>query len=206
MIGLYFPRRTWLHKLKAGNKLLMLAVLSLILLQLNDILILALVLLASCAIYLVTGSGLWRELRLVKHILYIVLCVLAIHYWMNSFAEGLAASMKFVSMFLLAMLVSLTTKVQDMQHAIEPILRPLKYLGIPPKKISLAMAMLVRFTPVLLIIWHKLDEAWCSRGGGNFKWRLVAPTIVATHKISEHVGEALYSRGGSEGMQQRDNS
>ncbi len=201
MLSMYWPQKSWLHAMAAGYKLLLLAMTSVLVLPVESVEIMGLVLLISVSLYFTLGSQGWRQLALVKPILWFVVIIMLIHLYTGTWLEGLLASMRLVALFLLACLVTMTTRMQDMLHAIEPIMRPLTIFGLSSRRVALAVALMIRFIPALLHSMQSLQQAWQARGGGRYgRWRLLVPLFIEVLRSSDKVGDALVARGGSESL------
>lgn len=200
MVSMYLFQQSWLHRWSAGFKLILLAGCSLLLLPVNSIEIMLLSQVFVGLLYCSLGNRGWRHLSLVIPLLPFLFAIIALHWWVGTLYEGSVAILRLILMFLLASLVTLTTRMSDMMAALEPCFRPLQYIGISPRSLALAVALMIRFAPVLVGVINSLDEAWRSRGGGRAKWKLMVPLLVQAIKISDQVGDALTARGGSEGI------
>jgi len=200
MIGLRLDRDTALHRIPAGYKLTAVAAAAIALIWLEDLRILAIICAAVPFLYFMLGKDGWRHWKVCRPILPFLVVIPVFHYFGDTLNDGLVAIMKMFILFMLAGLMTLTTRISEMRRATEPILWPLRLFGIRPTEISLGIALLFRFTPYFLEIWHTLDESWKSRLGGRFKWRLIGPLIVSSVRTSNQVTEALQARGGSSGM------
>src|SRR3546814_7577719 len=91
--------------------------------------------------------------------------------------------MRLVLMVLLANLVTMTTTMQALMDAVAPLLRPLRVFGLNPKKLTLAVALVVRFVPVLLASWDARAEAWRARTGRRPSIRLLVPFMAVTLRL-----------------------
>ena len=60
----------------------------------------------------------------------------------------------------------------------------------------LAMALVVRFVPVLAAKGQALAMAWRARSQRPPGWRIIVPFAVTAIDDAEHVAEALRARGG----------
>ncbi len=80
-------------------------------------------------------------------------------------------------------------------YALMPILKPLALIGLPYKKITLAVALVIRFVPMLMSCWQAREESWRARTGRRTSVRLIAPFIVETLRLAHHVAETLDARG-----------
>lgn len=195
MIGAPLSKRTWLHKLPAGSKLLFIAGATVVFFWIKE----PLVLLASLVLVLLVYFALGREavlrLKLFRLMLPILAIVGAFQFLTSGPAEALASVSRLALMVFLADLVSMTTPMMAMMDAFLPVLRPLRYTGLDPSQLALAFALVIRFVPVLLDDWLRRREAWRARGGSHGSWRLVAPWMAGLLRIADRIAESLDARG-----------
>ncbi len=197
MITLYLARSSWLHHLPAGFKLCLLAASSMLIVPVTQLELMLVFTLATALIYVTLGDRGWQHLNMVKPLLPFLAVIMLFHFWAGSSYEGGVSVLRLVTMFLLANLITLTTRMTDMMAALQPVFWPLQWIGISPRSLALAVALMVRFAPVLVLVMNNLDEAWKARGGKKQKWRLIVPLIIQAIRLSDHVAEALTARGGS---------
>ena len=76
------------------------------------------------------------------------------------------------------------------------LLAPLRHLGIRTAPIGFAMALVIRFTPVLFAKAGTLIDAWRARSPRRPGWQVVMPIALLAIDDAEHVAEALRARGG----------
>ena len=203
MVSLYVPGDSLLHRLPAGLKLILLALISAALMPVSNPVILALVLAAALALYAALGREGLRQLRLIRPLLPILAIIIALHGLTGTMAEGATVALRLLAMVLLANLVTLTTRMDDMLAAIAPLFRPLTLFGLSPRRPALAVTLVLRFVPVLLAVFAGLSEAWRARTGRTTSWRLIAPLALQALMLSDHVAEALIARGGADGLGRR---
>ncbi|WP_108126901.1 energy-coupling factor transporter transmembrane component T family protein [Saccharospirillum mangrovi] len=196
MISLYIAGRSPLHRLPAGIKLTALMAISIALYPIDQPLWLLPVLLLTVVGYASLGAGGLQRLTLVKPILPILALILIFQTWTQGWAAGLVLLQRLLILVLLANLVTLTTSMDAMMAAVMPLLRPLRWVGIAPHRIAFAVALLVRFVPVLMALTASLLDAWRTRGGGRQQWRLAVPLLINAIRMSDHIAEALAARGG----------
>jgi len=67
---------------------------------------------------------------------------------------------------------------------------------VKTRGIGVAMALVVRFTPVLAVKGRALSLAWRARSRRKVGWRILVPFAVLAIDDAEHVAEALRARGG----------
>lgn len=186
---------TWLHRVPAGVKLAALAVLSLALVPVDDWRILAAVLLAIGAVYAGFGRYGMTRLRLLRPLLPLLAVIGAVQAWSGGWDAGVAIVMRLLAMLLLADLVSMTTTMGALMEVLTPALRLLRPLGLKPRKMALAVALVLRFVPVLMARWRAREEAWKARSSRRVPARLVAAFLADSLQLADRVAEALDARG-----------
>jgi biotin transport system permease protein len=198
VIGGYIPGDSVLHRLPAGGKLLMLAFASLVLFPVNDPRLLCLALGAVLCLFPVLGRGGLHALRALKPLVAILAFVLALHALLGSFSLGLIVSLRLATLVLLATLVTVTTRMDSMMDALRPVLRPVAWFGLSERRLALAVALVVRFTPFIVDLGRQLQEAYRARSGRRGHVKLVAPLCLQALNAADHVAEALAARGGAD--------
>jgi biotin transport system permease protein len=96
----------------------------------------------------------------------------------------------------LANLVTMTTRLDDRTDVVLRLLSPLGRLGIRTAPIGFAMALVIRFTPVLFAKAGTLVDAWRARSPRRPGWQILMPITLLAIDDAEHVAEALRARGG----------
>jgi biotin transport system permease protein len=196
MLTLTSPVETALHRWPAAVKLAGLAGLTLGIFAL-PLAGLAVALAAEVAIALACGAGFagpWA--RMFRPLWPFALLVAVWHLWLGAPAEGLAVILRMAAAVGAANLVTMTTKATDMQAVIERLAQPLGRIGLSPKVLGLAFALVVRFIPVMLLRMEDLRRAWAARSPRRAGWRIVFPATLAALDDAEHVADALRARGG----------
>lgn len=95
-----------------------------------------------------------------------------------------------------ANLMTMTTRLADLQALIVWALRPLAAI-LPAKPLSLAIALMIRFIPVMTDRAAQLADAWAARSPRHPRVRLLAPLALSALDDADHVAEALRARGGA---------
>ena len=196
MISLYLAQQSWLHRRSAGLKLGTLALISIGLYFVTSVAGMLLALLVVLGLYASLGRPALRQLLLLKPLFLLFAIMFLVQWWTVGWVAGLVLVLRMASLVLLANLVTLTTRMDAMMTAVTPLLLPLRWVGADPKRIAFAVALLIRFVPVLMATIHDLKEAWKARGGGRQVWRLAIPLTIQAIRMSDHVAEALAARGG----------
>ena len=194
MISLYISQKTWLHQVPAGTKLLALAAISIVVLPVGNILFLALGGCVATGIYLSMGRPGTSRFVGLKAMLPLILGLGVFQGLLMSWELAALSVTRLLLMIMLADLVTATTPMQEMMRVILPWLRPLRVIGVDPKKLSLAVALVIRFVPVLLAQWQAQSEAWSARSKKRSGFKLIAPFMNETLRRTDHVAEAIVSR------------
>ena len=195
MLSLQLLNQTWAHSLPARVKLLTLCVVSMSMLPVNDVVLMLSVLAVVLMLYATLGMEAVRQLSFVRPLIPILLVLFAIHLWATDWQAGLVAVSHILAMVLLANAITMTTTMSDMMDAVMPLFQPLRIFGIQPTKVALAVALVIRFIPVLFAEWSARERSWRARGGGRHSWRLFPAFSLGVLRLSSNVGIALDARG-----------
>jgi biotin transport system permease protein len=196
MISLYLAQKSWLHRLPAGVKLLSLAAISLLLYPVEQPAILLGVLTITLLAYASLDKAALQQLLALKALLPLFSLIFLLQWWSVGFAAAAVLVMRMLTLILLANLITLTTRMDDMMDAVMPLFAPLRLLGVDTRRIAFAVTLLIRFIPVLMAVVSHLLDAWKARGGGRKLWRLAIPLTIQSIRLSDNVAEALAARGG----------
>lgn len=195
MIAGHLSRRTWLHAVPARLKLLALAAITIVAFWIDDAAILFTGFALVLAAYLQMGREARARLRLLSALLPILIVISAFQVWSVGPVPAAAIVLRLCLMVLLADLVSMTTPMLEMMDAIEPALKPLSRIGLDPARLTIAIALVLRFAPALMEEWRRRNEAWRARTGRRPSVRLLAPFIAGFVTMADRVAEALDARG-----------
>lgn len=196
MIALYKPGDSPLHRLPAGGKLALLALAGTGLMLVDAPLLLGAGLLVALALHhlarlpLADAAAALRPLAPVLAILFLLQGLIV------SWEAGAALALRFATLILAASLVTLTTPVSAMVAATARGLRPLAPLGVAPERVALALALAIRFVPVVAAAATAIREAQAARGLGTNPLALAVPLVVRTIATAEAAAEAIEARGG----------
>lgn len=197
MISLTSPVETRAHGWPAGAKLGALCLATLVLFAVEDIG----AQLAFCAgmltLYALPGRAFLRAgLGRLRVLWPFVGLILLWHLVIGDGPAGLVIALRMVTAVGLANLVTMTTRLSDMMRVVRFLVTPLRRFGLHTRSIELAVALVVRFTPVLAGKGQMLALAWRARSRRRPGWRIVPPFAVLAIDDAEHVAEALRARGG----------
>ena len=194
MISLYISQSTWLHKWPAGAKLLALAACSIILLPVGDWRLLLAGCTAASLLYVSLGrAGLRRWLAL-KALLPLIIGLGVFQALVMTWQDGLLSVFRILFMVMLADLVTATTPMQAMMRAVTPALKPLSVIGLKPDRLALAVALVIRFVPVLFAQWQAQSDAWRARSNRSPRIKLFAPFMSEALKRTDQIAESIAAR------------
>jgi len=197
MLALTSPVQTPFHRLPAGVKLAALALVTVGLFRLDGPAPLAAALAAIAALHIPGGLPFAAHaLRLLRPLWPFALVIVLWHLWTGDPGGGLAILLRLVAALAAANLVTMTTRLSDMIAILERLAAPLGRIGLPPRTLALAIALAIRFVPVLTDRITVLSDAWRARSPRRPGWRIVTPAALATLDDADHVAEALRARGG----------
>ena len=195
MLTLTSPCETALHRLPAGAKLAALAALTLGLMAQTNLRLIAAAALATAALYLAQGLAFAAHGARMLRPLWPFLLVLAFwHGFSSELARGAGIGLRLLTAVALANLVTMTTRLDDLIAVLERLAQPLARLGLKPRVLALALALAIRFTPVLLEKTGVLMQAWRARSPRRPSWRVVLPVLLIALDDADHVAEALRAR------------
>ncbi|MGB3278865.1 MAG: energy-coupling factor transporter transmembrane protein EcfT [Pseudorhodobacter sp.] len=197
MLTLTCPVETPLHRISAGTKLLALAGLSIGLFSLQNLWLILAAGMALAGLYLAFGRVFARFGAVMLRPLWPFMAVLALwHGWTGEWALGLAIGCKMLVAVGMANLVTMTTRLDDMISVVETATAPLARFGVKPRLLAVAIALVVRFTPVLMDKAGQLGQAWRARSPKRANWQIVLPISLMALDDADRVAEAMRARGG----------
>jgi len=164
-----------------------------------DALVLQLAALFGCSLlYLSAGlTFFYAGLKRLTFLWPIILIIIVWHALTGTAVQGLGMVLRLTSIIALSNLMTMTSRLSDLLALVQHAFKPLRKLGINTRPIEIAIALVVRYTPVLIAKGAMLVEAWRARSVKRSHWRVVFPLCLFAIDDAEHVAEALKARGGS---------
>ncbi len=195
MIGLYVPGRSPLHRLPASAKLAALAVTGIVIFLIDTPWLLAAAAGLSAVLLASTGVSTRQTAHQLRGVMLFLLIIFAAHGLFTSWLLGTVVLLRFLSLILLALAITTTTKVGDMTETLERALTPLSALGVDPAKVSLAISLAIRFIPVLALQAREILDAQRARGLERNVVALAVPLVIRTLRLADRLTEAIEARG-----------
>jgi biotin transport system permease protein len=200
MLALTSPIETPFHRLPAAAKLAALALFTFAVFLIARPAAMLVPLGVVALLYSVAGRRFVRQaLRALRPIWIFVAAILLWHVVTGDVARGLMLAGRILATVALANLVTMTTRLDDMVAVVTALLQPLRKLGVKVGHLGFAIALVVRFTPVLIGKGRALGEAWRARSPRAPRWSIVVPLTLTAIDDAEHVAEAIKARGGLPG-------
>jgi biotin transport system permease protein len=195
MLGLYIDRDSALHALAPGVKMLALALSALALIAVEDWRVLTAVLAAVFGLFAVARLPAREVAAQLRPVLFLALFFFAVHALLVSWQSGLVTVLRFTILVSLAVVITLTTRVSDMVDALGSALRPLRFIGVNPAKISLMISLAIRFVPLLVDLVREIRAAQQARGLERSVTAVAVPLIVKTLRMASVLTDAIEARG-----------
>ena len=197
MISLTSPVETWAHRWPAGLKLGLLCVATMVLFAVQHLQWHLIFFGIAFVLYALPGRRFWVSgLRRLMVLWPFVVLIVLWHFITADLGAGVVIVLRMVTAVALANLVTMTTRLSDMMGVVRWLTAPLRVFGGRTERIELAIALVVRFTPVLSAKGQLLAMAWRARAVRRVGWRIITPFAVLAIDDAEHVAEALRARGG----------
>jgi biotin transport system permease protein len=197
MRSLYIARRTWLHAIPASIKLIALSIAGTALILSGTSSHLAIAAAVVLALFLSLGTAGWQQWRMLRSLLIAVALIAGFHWLMGDPAIGLSSALRIMAASMLALMLTITTRFDDLLAVLEYILSPLRRVGVPVERIALGIGLTLRFVENFYAQWQRLNDAHRARTGRNGGWRLLAPLAIRALQTAERVADALTTRLGN---------
>jgi biotin transport system permease protein len=199
MLTLTSPVKTFAHGLPAGVKLALLCLFTLSVFRMTSAAALMLAFAAVTGLALSCGAVFAGSLARALRPLWPFLVVLALwHLWLADPMGGIVIALRMITAVGAATFVTMTTPLAKMLGLFQRLLSPLSRIGLKPKALALALALMIRFVPVMLERFEQIGHAWRARAAHPMRWRVLMPATLAALDDATHVAEALRARGGAE--------
>ncbi len=197
MLTLTSPVKTWAHRLPAGGKLAVLSLWTVLVLHLSGVW-LGLAVLGVTVLVATGGRDFAAEwLRMLRPLWPFVVIASLWHLALGMPIGAVTVILRLVAAVGLANAVTMTTPLDEIMALLTRLLRPLSWVGLQPKVIALAVALVIRFVPVMLQRYGQISDAWRMRSPRRPGGRVLMPVLLAALDDADRVAEALRARGGA---------
>lgn len=195
MIGDFQPGTTLLHRLPAGVKLLAMLAAAVATVVVRGWVASLVALGIAAALLAWSGAGLRVTLTALRGVAIAVVLLFAWQTWQRGWPRAVETVGDIVALMLLATVLTVTTRVQDLLDAITAGLRPLRRVGVDADRVALAFALTIRAIPATLDLARETRQAAQARGlERSLRARLV-PFVIRVVARAHETGAALHARG-----------
>ena len=194
MGSLYSDIPSWLHRVPAGAKLLVLALCGMGLLWLTDVRGQGAAFAVVLVLHASLGAASRPARRLVGAALVASLLVGALHALLGNPWLGVASGLRLLSATMLGAMLTVSTRFGDLLGVAEKLLAPLARFGVPVDRLALQLGLMMRFAEHFVVQWTRLSDAYRLRTGRAGGLRLVAPLTIHMLLTARKVADALAIR------------
>jgi biotin transport system permease protein len=194
MGSLYSDQHTWLHSVPAGVKLAFLALLGTGVFLTSSLFGLLASASGCVVIFASLGRATLRAKPLLVGLLVASVLIGVFHMYMQQPMVGMVSVLRLLSTTLMGMALTLTTRYTDLLRVFEWLLAPLRHVGIQPERLSLQVALMLRFTEHFFVVWRRLDDAHRLRTGKAGGFKILAPLTIQMLVAARRVADTLHLR------------
>jgi biotin transport system permease protein len=194
-IGLFVPGTSVVHRAPAGVKLSVLVAVGVASVWLDTPVGVGALWLALAAAYAVARLPLRLVLAQLKPVVLLLGAVAVFQVLVAGWERAVVIVGLVGALVLLAGLVTLTTRTQDLLDVVVRVLGPLRRVGVDPERVGLLLALAIRSVPVVLGLAEEVRDAQRARGTRLSARAFAAPMIIRALHHADELGEALVARG-----------
>ena len=196
MGSLYSDYPTWLHRLRPGLKLALMALLGTLLFVIRQPAAMVAAAVGCAVLWYSLGPATRVAYRLMVSVLVGAALIAAFHLWMGRPALATVSALRLACASALGVAFTVSTHPTQILQLLERLLQPLQRLGLPADRFALQIALMLRFIEHFFVQWKKLDDAYRLRTGRHGGFRLLAPLTIQMLQTAKRVADALFARLG----------
>ena len=194
MGSLYSDDPTWLHAAPAGFKLAFLALLGTGVFLTSELIVLSGSATFCLLAFLSLGRAVTRAKPLLMGLVFASVLIGLFHIYMQQPMVGASSVLRLLSTTLMGIALTLTTRYTDLLNVFEWLLAPLRLVGVQPERLSLQVALMLRFTEHFFVLWRRLDDAHRLRTGKAGGFKILAPLTIQMLVTARRVADTLHVR------------
>lgn len=135
-----------------------------------------------------------RFLRILKAAGLIFCLLFAFHIYSHDIVTAVAIGLRLAVLLLLGAVFTLTTQVSDLLEVFRRALGWTARFGVDVEKTSLALALAIRFVPLIAEIAAEVREAQAARGLENNVFAVAMPVLHRTLQMAGDIADAIDAR------------
>ena len=220
MIGQYFPGDSFLHRMDARVKILLLLILLIEVFAFTSAPVYFMMTVITFLMIMISKVPVRMVLRSLKPLWWIILFTFVLHLFSHPGREiyriwqfvitqegveqGALISVRLMLLIILSTLLTFTTSPLKLTDALESLLSPFKRLGLPAHELAMMMTIALRFIPTLISETDKIMKAQQSRGAdfvtGSIMSRLknmvpiLVPLFLSAFRRADDLALAMEAR------------
>ena len=220
MIGQYFPGDSFLHRMDARVKILLLLILLIEVFAFTSAPVYLIMTVLTFLMIMISKVPMRMVLRSLKPLWWIILFTFVLHLFSHpgrelyriwqfvitqeGVAQGALISVRLMLLIVLSTLLTFTTSPLKLTDALESLLSPFKRLGLPAHELAMMMTIALRFIPTLISETDKIMKAQQSRGAdfvtGSILSRLknmvpiLVPLFLSAFRRADDLALAMEAR------------
>ena len=220
MIGQFFPGDSFLHRMDARVKILLLLILLIEVFAFTSAPVYLVMTVITFLMIMISKVPMRMVLRSLKPLWWIILFTFVLHLFSHPGRElyriwqfvitqegveqGALISVRLMLLIILSTLLTFTTSPLKLTDALESLLSPFKRLGLPAHELAMMMTIALRFIPTLISETDKIMKAQQSRGAdfvtGSILSRLknmvpiLVPLFLSAFRRADDLALAMESR------------
>jgi energy-coupling factor transport system permease protein len=220
MIGQYFPGDSFLHRMDARVKILLLLILLIEVFVFTSAPVYFMMTVITFLMIMISKVPVRMVLRSLKPLWWIILFTFVLHLFSHPGREiyriwqfvitqegveqGALISVRLMLLIVLSTLLTFTTSPLKLTDALESLLSPFKRLGLPAHELAMMMTIALRFIPTLISETDKIMKAQQSRGAdfvtGSIMSRLknmvpiLVPLFLSAFRRADDLALAMEAR------------
>lgn len=195
MMNMYWPGNSLLHRLPTRIKLLGLVVIAAtVFIYLNFFFVTGLLLL-GISFYWVCHLPKLAFWQMLKTSFWLQVMLFSLHWYLESLHTAFVICLRLYVLLVFASLFSLTTRLSETIESLEKLFSFLRLFKVSPRKVSLGIALAIRFIPLIIEVSHHVREAQTVRGNDRHIIALVIPILIQTLKMADTLAQAIEARG-----------
>lgn len=186
--------KTFIHRLPAGLKLLIVFFVSIGLFYFASLPLAIVSLIVVWCLFFLAGFPFFKPVLELKKISWLLAALFIVQYFSVNFESAALIVIRLSSLLLLATLVTLTTPFSRMMACFEKLFSFMRVFGVNPAKISLGLSLTLRFIAVFSDISQEVREAQKARGLENSVFAVIIPVLIRSLKVQADVAAAIEAR------------
>ncbi len=195
LLGIHQPGDTFLHRWRAGTKLLALMLASVVVVVVRGPVSAVVLVVVAAGLLVWSGARPGVTLRAMRGLLLTAAVLGAWTAWQSGWPRSVEVVGDLVALVLLATTLTVTTPVDEVMDAVVHGLRPFRRLGVDPEAVGLAFSLMLRAIPSTLTLADEARDAAVARGLERSPRARLTPLVIRVVARARETGDALHARG-----------